>query len=174
VKRDPVQRERATIGRPRAVRVRVARRSDRAAITALWAVADRAHAELHPRYFRGDGRLDARLAEALDRQALARELFVAERGGAVVGFLMVEQLEAARAANSMRGRRAHIDTLVVARDARRLGCGRKLVEAAVAWARARRLEEILLTVWAGNKSAERFYTALGLQPISSVLRLAVE
>jgi len=164
VKRDPVRR---------AIKIRSARRSDRSAVAALWQIADRMHAELHPQYFRGDGRLDPRLADGLERASEGRELLVAERDGGVIGFVLVELLEPSRHAHAVRGRRGHIDTLVVAERARRTGCGRRLIEAAVEWARAHRVEELLLTVWAGNASAERFYAALGLQPVSSVLRLGL-
>ena len=157
--------------RGRAVRVRAARRADRAAVVALWTEADRVHAELQPNYFRGDGKLDPRLVEGLEQASDARELFVAERDGLVIGFVLVELLDPARLSRTSRNRRGHIDTLVVASRVRRGGCGRKLVEAAAAWARARQVDEILLTVWKGNDSAEQFYTALGLQVISQVMRL---
>jgi GNAT superfamily N-acetyltransferase len=169
MRRDPVRRAQAS----RRLKVRPARRGDRAAVSALWASADRLHAQLHPRYFRGDGRLDPRLADGLERANEARELFVAERDGDVIGFVLVELLEPVRASLPGRGRRGHIDTLVVAERARRGGCGRRLIEAAVDWARAHRIDELLLTVWAGNVEAERFYAAIGLQPVSSVLRLTL-
>ena len=169
MKRDPIRRQDVRVRR--GVRVRVARRADRGAITALWALADRMHASLQPDYFRGDGRLDPRLLDALERASDRRELFVAERQGGVIGFVLVELLEQTR--GEMRGRRGHIDTLVVAERIRRAGCGTMLVAAAAEWARVRRVEELLLTVWAGNESAERFYEALGLEPVSQVLRLTL-
>jgi ribosomal protein S18 acetylase RimI-like enzyme len=66
-------------------------------------------------------------------------------------------------------RRAHIDSLVVAATARRRGVGRALVEDAAAWGRARGATEIVLTVWAGNEAAERFYEALGFGSVNRVL-----
>ena len=170
MKRGPVRR--LELARERApVRVRSARRADRAAVTALWSEADRLHSALHPGYFRGDGRLDPRLEAAFDRLSDGRELLVADRGAKVIGFVLVELLEPARLGRVVTGRRGHIDTLVVAVEARRTGCGRQLVEAAVAWARARRAEELLLTVWSGNEAAERFYERLGLSAVSRVMRL---
>jgi GNAT superfamily N-acetyltransferase len=171
VKRDPVRSLRRAPA-SRAIKVRVARRSDRAAIAALWESADKMHARLHPEYFRGDGRLDPRLADGIDRDSEGRELFVAELSGGVVGFVLVELLEPIRGHVS-RGRRGHIDTLVVAERARRKGCGRRLVDEAIAWARQHRAMEMLLTVWAGNDAAEHFYRSLGLSPVSSVLRLSL-
>ncbi|MDB4965572.1 MAG: GCN5-related N-acetyltransferase domain protein [Myxococcales bacterium] len=66
-------------------------------------------------------------------------------------------------------RRGHIETLIVARRQRRLGCGRALMQAATTWARARGAGQLLLTVWSGNDDAERFYSALGYRSISQVL-----
>jgi ribosomal protein S18 acetylase RimI-like enzyme len=66
-------------------------------------------------------------------------------------------------------RRGHIETLIVARAQRRRGIGRALMVAATGWARSRGAHQLLLTVWAGNDDAERFYAALGYRTISQVL-----
>ncbi len=66
-------------------------------------------------------------------------------------------------------RRAHVDHLIVTAGARRRGWGRRLVETAAEWARDAGASEILLTVWAGNDAAEKFYAALGFGRVSSVL-----
>jgi ribosomal protein S18 acetylase RimI-like enzyme len=170
---DSMKRTSLRRAEPRGPNVRAARRGDRAAISALWADVDRLHASLHPTYFRGDGRLDSRLADAIERVAETRELLVAERDGTVVGFVLVEMLEPSRLGRGQRNRRGHIDALIVAPGARRSGCGRRLMEAACNWARVRRAEELLLTVWAGNDGATRFYESLGLERVSHVMRLAL-
>ena len=41
--------------------------------------------------------------------------------------------------------------------------------AATEWARTQGATQLLLTVWAGNDDAERFYAALGYRTISQVL-----
>lgn len=164
---------RAAPARPAARRddhIRPARRSDRSIVAALWTQADQLHADLHPCYFRGDGQLDARLDKALAPGTDAHEIFVVERASTVIGFVLVELLDPKKG-NAGLGRRAHIDTLVVAASARRGGCGRRLIDAAAAWAKARRAEELLLTVWAGNDDAERFYERIGLQAVSRVMKL---
>jgi ribosomal protein S18 acetylase RimI-like enzyme len=66
-------------------------------------------------------------------------------------------------------RRAHVETLVVDRRHRRGGVGRRLMEAAAAWARARGAVEVVLTVWSGNREAEAFYRRLGYDVLSRVL-----
>ena len=157
---------------PRPVaQVRPARRADLRAISALFATSERLHAELHPRYFRGEGQLDPRLVETLQQPGELRTLLVAVRDATVVGFVHVEVLVPRRSASATLGRRGHIDSLVVAPGARRSGCGRSLLEAAAQWARARAAEELLLTVWAGNREAERFYERLGFDDVSSIKRL---
>jgi ribosomal protein S18 acetylase RimI-like enzyme len=66
-------------------------------------------------------------------------------------------------------RRGHIETLIVAGAQRRRGIGRALMGAATDWARGHGAHQLLLTVWAGNDDAERFYAALGYRTISQVL-----
>jgi ribosomal protein S18 acetylase RimI-like enzyme len=66
-------------------------------------------------------------------------------------------------------RRAHIDSIVVAAAARRRGVGRLLVADVESWARGRGANEVILTVWAGNREAEGFYDALGFGPVNRVL-----
>jgi ribosomal protein S18 acetylase RimI-like enzyme len=68
-------------------------------------------------------------------------------------------------------RRAHIEDLVVAGGMRRRGVGRRLMRAAAAWARTRGAGQLVLTVWAGNRDAARFYRALGYSELSRVLKL---
>lgn len=158
------------VGRGRVI-VREARRADRSSIARLWLEADRMHKHLHPEYFQGDGRVDPRLEQCLDQQSDSREIFVAERDGTVVGFVLVEILAPSRLHRATARRRGHIDILIVAPGARRLGCGRRLLETAAYWARLRRVEEVLLTVWAGNDEAEAFYEAQGLESVSRVMRM---
>jgi GNAT superfamily N-acetyltransferase len=43
------------------------------------------------------------------------------------------------------------------------------MQAATEWARDKGASQLLLTVWAGNDEAERFYAALGYRTISQVL-----
>lgn len=127
------------------------------------------HAVWHPGYFRNEGRLDDRVLRLLESSDGRGELFVSVLRGQVVGFVHVEMLEPKR--GSGIGKRAHLDTLVVAPGWRRIGCGRNLVHAAATWAKRHGAAELLLTVWAGNTDAERFYEKIGLQPVSRVMKL---
>ena len=158
--------------RGRDVLVRAALRGDLRAVAVLWAEAERLHSIWHPEYFRGEGRLDERLLRLIEYSDGRGELMVVEQKSTVVGFVHVEMLVPKRGGVAS-GRRAHIDTLVVAPYARRVGCGKRLVTEAACWARAHGAAELLLTVWAGNEDAEKFYAKLGLQPVSRVMKLTL-
>jgi len=58
---------------------------------------------------------------------------------------------------------------VVAKALRRRGLGARLLEAATRWAKAKGAEEILLTVWEGNRAAERFYERMGFRRVNTVM-----
>lgn len=70
-------------------------------------------------------------------------------------------------------RRALVDGLVVDQAHRRRGFGRRLMEAADAWARLQGAEELVLTAWSGNASAREFYQRLGYRVLSEVLHKQV-
>lgn len=61
--------------------------------------------------------------------------------------------------------RGMLENLVVARERRRLGIGRRLVEAAVAWCRAQGLAWVELSVAVDNEAGRAFWRALGFEPV---------
>jgi ribosomal protein S18 acetylase RimI-like enzyme len=87
----------------------------------------------------------------------------------VVGLVCLALYDTPPAPSLAPRRRAMVEEIVVARGARRAGVGRALMEAAARWSRGRGAEELLLTVWADNRAAERFYRAIGYRPVSRVL-----
>lgn len=154
-----------------ATTIRKARRSDSDALARLLCEADELHARLMPGYFRRPTR-PTRARDQLERilDAIDQGLYVAEDPEAgVCGLVHVQLYDTPAIASMVPKRRAHIDNLVVTEGMRRRGLGRRLVEAAIAWAREQGAAEILLTVWAGNEAAERFYDALGFARVSTVL-----
>ena len=144
-------------------------------IMALAAEADELHARLMPGYFKRPTRPARTRAElsrvlgALDEIIYVIDRNVGEGLSEVLGMVHVQLYDTPPGPALVQRRRAHIDNIVVASRHRRQGHGRELIDAAAQWARAKGAEEILLTVWAGNADAERFYERLGFGRISSVL-----
>jgi ribosomal protein S18 acetylase RimI-like enzyme len=145
--------------------VRAATVSDREALLALWREIDALHAGLLPGFFALSEPRSARMLQRTLADPHER-ISVAEDGaGRVRGLSHVILYDAKNGG----ARRAHIDSLVVAKAAQRRGCGRALVDASGQWARQRGAVELILTVWSGNVAAEAFYAALGFQQVSQVL-----
>jgi len=156
------------------VRVRPATPSDYGAMCSLWSEIDRLHARLLPDYFRISAQ-PPRTREEYDAALRSGDehLAVVEDGGAVVGLVHVQLYDTPRTPQMTPRRRAHVDSLVVATPMRRRGLGRRLLEEAAFWARTRGADDLVLTVWAGNEDAERFYDAVGFTRVSSVLGKAL-
>ncbi|HKA90124.1 MAG TPA: GNAT family N-acetyltransferase [Haliangiales bacterium] len=152
------------------VRVRPAVEADYDALCALWREMDELHARLLPSYFRRPrhaAKTPAELAKLL--RSASEAIRVAEVDGSVVAFLHVQLYDTPPAETLTPRRRAHVETLVVAAEARLRGIGRRLMEEAEAWGRDRGAVELVLTVWAGNDDAEEFYRRLGFTAVNRVL-----
>jgi ribosomal protein S18 acetylase RimI-like enzyme len=151
--------------------IRPARDGDFHELCALFKAVDDLHARLMPTYFRRSGRPPRgrddieRILRAPDETILAAE----QPGAGVVGLVHVQIYDTPPVATMVAKRRAHIDNLVVDGQFRRRGTGRGLLEAAGEWARARGAEDLVLTVWAGNEDALRFYETLGFARVNTVL-----
>lgn len=155
-------------------KIRRARADDHAALLALLREADELHARMLPSFFRPPaGKRGAATNEGLLRRIDAgttdEDVAVAEDDGVVIALVHTQIYDTPAIASMVPKRRAHIDSLIVTGTARRRGIGRSLVAHASDWARRQGAAEILLTVWAGNDAADRFYEALGFDRISSVL-----
>jgi ribosomal protein S18 acetylase RimI-like enzyme len=85
--------------------------------------------------------------------------WVAEEGGAIVGFLIADR---------QPGKVGHIVTIDVVEPSRRHGVGSKLMDAAEQWARAQGLVLIYLETAADNLAAQRFYAARGYRRLRKV------
>jgi ribosomal protein S18 acetylase RimI-like enzyme len=153
--------------------VRAAAGDDVDALSRLWHEADELHAQLSPGFFRrpDTARGRQRAAEALrDAEDNGHEvILVASSGAAISGACHLQIYDTPVGHSMVAQRRGHVETLIVARAQRRRGCGRALMQAATEWARGKGASQMLLTVWAGNEEAERFYAALGYRTISQVL-----
>lgn len=156
--------------------VRRAQSDDYEAVMALLREADVLHAQILPGYFKPPRRA-ARTREELGRLLGAKDeaLYVADDPAAgVLALCHVQIYDTPAMATMVAKRRAHIDNLIVTEAARRRGIGRQLVDAGAGWAREQGARELLLTVWAGNTAADRFYEALGFGRVSSVLGRTLE
>ena len=147
--------------------VRRAHQGDWPGVEALLREVDELHAELAPAYFRAGARAEIEWRRLLGEATAAA--WVACDGAATLGFLALRLYETPPDPTMVARRRAHLETLVVARGARRRGIGRQLVAAASEWARARGAVEMVLTTWAGNAAADAFYERLGYRVLSRVL-----
>ena len=88
------------------------------------------------------------------------DLLVAEVDGKVVGFLQVTVIPGI----SYHGaRRCQIEDMRVAKDSRRQGIGRQLIESAKEWAEVRGCTIIELFMHASRKDAAAFYESLGFE-----------
>jgi ribosomal protein S18 acetylase RimI-like enzyme len=133
---------------------------------------DTLHARLLPGYFRRPAAEAAPRSRAEVERILRapdERLRVAARVGEVIGLCHAQVYDTPPQPALTPCRRTHIDSLIVAPHAQRAGVGRRLVDDAAAWGRGRGASELVLTVWAGNEAAERFYAALGFRSVNTVL-----
>jgi len=130
--------------------------------------ADDLHAKIAPDYFRSALRDDGEWQRLLDEDNGA--VFVAEPPGAAAAAVLIARVyDTPDNPMMVPRRRLHIETVVVCCKHRRLGIGRRLMEAGAAWGRNHGAVEVVLTTWVGNDDAEAFYQRLGYRVLSRVL-----
>ena len=151
--------------------IRSASESDFSRVQELWRQSDELHGRLRPDFFAAEPPLRSarELRELLGGRS--GRLLVADAEGDVVGMLRVQIFDTPSEPFMARRRRGHVDELVVDEKFRRLGLGRALMDAAAHFCRERGAEQLVLTVWAGNDAAERFYRSLGYGEVSRVMSL---
>ena len=128
----------------------------------LGAIA-RMHGVLYERDYGLDHRIEASVAEGLARVADAladasgdAALWVAERGGGVVGAIgMTDEGE----------RTTRLRWFLVDPDARGAGIGTRLLDAAVGWARERDAELVYLFTFGALVEAARLYARAGFRKV---------
>ena len=112
------------------------------------------------------GAEDLRAASLRLRENTALDVLVAERGGRVVGFLVLSFVSA------LTGLRAWVDDMVVDPQHRRHGIGRALVETAIKRASRRGATHLFLDTSRGNPDAQEFSRACGFE-LGSVAPLRI-
>ncbi len=145
--------------------VRPGRRDDAADAARLWVRSAEEHAIYDTVYTTSPE------AERIMRRFLADLsssshscLLVAEREGAVIGFLSGELREGSPAFKPKTW--AAVEDIYVARDQRSLGVGHALFEEFQEWAREKGADGVSLQVAAYNARARKFYEQLGFREVS--------
>jgi ribosomal protein S18 acetylase RimI-like enzyme len=147
--------------------VRPARRSDVAAVAALWQALIEAHAALEPALSGAPG-IARELPAAAERLLAAGDgaLWVLDDADAVRGFCAAR---IARSPAAAERRRAEITELWVEPGWRRRGGARALVAEACAWAAARGARRAEVRVAVRNPEGQAFWRALGFGAFVDVL-----
>jgi ribosomal protein S18 acetylase RimI-like enzyme len=89
-------------------------------------------------------------------------VMVAEHSGAVIGYVFAD----VESTNWMelRGPCGVVHDIYVDAAARRLGTGRELMSAAIAWIRSKGRSQVVLLTKSRNEHAQRLFTRLGFRP----------
>ncbi len=150
-----------------AVTVRQARPDDLPTVVALRLSLLREHGD-HPIYgrLRADAAHRARDLFAAQLDSSTEVMFLAERGGQVVGILRV--VESAGSPLLHPARYGYVSSVFVTPSARRAGVLRALLDRAVAWCEDRGLNEMRLHSVAGDTVSEAAWDAVGFEVVEYV------
>ena len=156
------------------IQVRTATRDDVEAIAAIYPAVHDKHVRANPGYHKplapGGAR---RLAEGLLAQEGMR-VFLATVDGNPVGFLAAVLGERPERESTYARRVVFVDTIAVKESAQGHGCGKALIDAAVALARQNAATSVELEVWDFNDQARGFFAAQGFGPMYARLRRPVK
>lgn len=147
--------------------IRPARKSDEEAIGRMWYELLRSQGEFDGRFAPSE---DARERWENDFPAwidrLSRRIFVADVDGDVRGFISAEQWAPPPIFDDTPG--VYIHELFVDPDYRRAGIGTDLVQAVRDWAREIGVNQLRLSILAGNGGAGAFWRAVGGEAIAQM------
>jgi ribosomal protein S18 acetylase RimI-like enzyme len=102
------------------------------------------------------------------------DVLVAEEGGAVLGFVVLQTQLTPPIPCMVRYRFAALMDLMVRPDIRGRGIGTALIDAAKAWTRKNGLRFLELDVLSGNRRARSLYEREGFEPVLTTMRLMME
>jgi ribosomal protein S18 acetylase RimI-like enzyme len=150
--------------------VRAAAPDDYERLLVVFDEAEQFHREALPHVFRAppDHFPDRALFESWVADVDA-DVIVADLSGELCGFVVVERMTSPETPIQGHRARAGVPLLAVRSDARRMGVGRRLMEAVSRWAQERDLSVVALTVWEFNQPALEFYESLGFRAVSRVM-----
>ena len=156
------------------IRVRIATGSDPEALGRYGAALVRQHHDADPRRFLHVEHPEAGYGRFLVSQLEDPEslVLVAEHAGDVVGYVFA----AVESTNWMelRGPSGIVHDIYVDESARRLGAGRALLRAAIAWVRSKGRTQIVLLTKTRNEDAQRLFASLGFRPTMIEMTLELE
>ena len=155
--------------------IRPARLADAATLETLFEVLDEHHRCARPHVFRKppDARREVtRLAETIQGPDSIILLAVGVDGN-ILGLAVLATRSVA--AIPVRAARQFVEIveLIVAAEARHLGVGRSLVDAAQSWARDHDIPALEVSAWSFNREATDFYKRIGFEPTVERFALAV-
>jgi ribosomal protein S18 acetylase RimI-like enzyme len=156
------------------IRIRPATQSDEAALGRYGAALMRQHHAADPRRFllterpeSGYGRFLASLLGDPDCLVL-----VAERADEVVGYVYAEVEPMSW--RDLRGPCGFVHDVYVDESSRHQGIGRDLVLAAIQWAKAKGMPQIVLSTGSKNQPAQGLFDRLGFRPTMIEMTLDLE
>lgn len=156
------------------IRIRMASLRDYDELCALFDALDAFHRAARPELFQAfDG--PARSCEQVARLLADPEstILVAAAADGLAGLAVLLTRTPSTFAGAVPRRVIELDNLVVREDCRGRRVGRRLLAAAVEWARQRRATHVEVGVHEVNVDAVRFYTAFGFAPSLKRMMLAV-
>lgn len=158
-----------------ALAIREAVPADYPALTPISDEVHGLHAAAHPHTFRPIGS-GSSLPQVWFDDLLAGDMstiLVAEIENTIVGFVIANVFDTPPFEVLVPRRIVFVDSMVVTATQRGKGIGRALVDAAIAYGRAKGATNLELTVWEFNRSAMAFYERLGLTTIHRAMQLDI-
>lgn len=151
--------------------IRKASMQDYEALCALWAEVDALHCEALPQIFqRVHGPARSRFHVERLVSSLDSDILIAETGTNPTGAVTVLMREPADVKLLMPQHYAVVQDLVICRQQRGKGIGRKLLQRAEEWALYHGACAVELTVWEFNSGALAFYEGCGYPVLNRRMR----
>ena len=160
--------------RSEGVRIRTATAADQDALGRHGGALMRQHHAADPERFIQVDHPEAGYGRFLVSQIAVPEslVMVAERDGAVVGYIFATVESTSWM--DLRGPAGIVHDIYVDEGARRLGAGRELLRAALAWIRSKGQRQVVLLTKTRNEHAQRLFASLGFRPTMIEMTLDLE
>ena len=155
-------------------KVRKALSGDLDGIYSTFSLADLMHLKAHPEVFQKPADPSGIQEYILmGIQAEDAIVFVAEVNDEIIGAVIAVIRQTPEISVLVPGSYVSVENLVVAKESRKLGVGRALMEAIHLWAQEHNLNQIQLTVWDFNKDARIFYEKMGYKMLHHRMRIVL-